>query len=604
MFVFHKKTRIHKPSFHQDDLALELKSIKLETVSRQNLQEGHIDVDTFLLEIPGLVTTRVKAALKKWGKTFLVETQIENLQLSVLWDHLPETFKTNLESLKTGGTLNIDLKAKGSLPVNAQEGDGPKIIIPPKALWAQLLLPDNINNKTPVEIETEIKIQNGFLNDPEKSFSAKKLNTKTRMTFKNGRADLRGNFSAKLEGLTDNPLYPEFDYQYTLDDLNILRINQHQLKLRDNGVQHSLEGYLKGFKPFITGQRPIHPDEILNRLNIQLANTNTIDLSQATEELSGDLKAKGIIESKIKFHQSAGKTLKLHGSLKFDKLSLQLPSGIALENLNGTFPFTKSLQLDPEQMQEQAHDFFPAQKKFFTSLRNFSRYKNIIRVDSLEIKGQLLRDIGLDVVFKDNRLMAEKFIFDVLGGSVGGNLFLIQDRQGPVMKFSMEFAGIDSSNLLALPLQKKADSKIDGNLQITLKINTGLKDQPVSLNQLSVKISITRIGAQTLDRLLLFIDPEESKPAIMDTRAKLKLATPHRIEINLENGNLNVEAWLKSDLLGIFKAPELRRIPISALKRFNTIHEHLQSLKDLEQVSNYLSARGLHFKDEKLILHY
>ena len=65
---------------------------------------------------------------------------------------------------------------------------------------------------------------------------------------------------------------------------------------------------------------------------------------------------------------------------------------------------------------------------------------------------------------------------------------------------------------------------------------------------------------------------------------------------------MNVEAWLKSDLLGIFKAPELKRVPIAALKRFNTIHEHLQALKDLQQISNYLSARGIHFEDQKIIL--
>ena len=117
-------------------------------------------------------------------------------------------------------------------------------------------------------------------------------------------------------------------------------------------------------------------------------------------------------------------------------------------------------------------------------------------------------------------------------------------------------------------------------------------------------LNIFGAGTQTLDRLLLFLDPEESKPAIMDTRAKLKLATPHRVRIVLENGNLNVEAWLKSGLLGTFKAPELKRVPIAALKRFNTIHEHLQALKDLQQISNYLSARGLQFKDEKIILHH
>ena len=603
-----QKTQINKPSFHQDDLELALESVSLETASRQNLKEGEVNIDTFILQSPNLVTARLKATLKEWGKNFEIEGQIEKLQLGSLWDHLPSTIKSDLENLKAGGTLDIDLKTKGRLPEN--KGSEAKPVTPTKPLWARLLVPANAGDKAPVEISAEIKLHNGFLNfsglpeNPEKKIHAEALNTKTRLTFKNGHADLSGNFSGKLEGLGKIDLNPEFEFHYVLDNLNTLRVKQHQLKLMN--VEHSLQGQISGLKPFITGQRPVRANELLNRLDIKLANTNTIDISQVVNAnpLFVGLETQGIIAAKIKFYQSAGKKLNVDGNVEFDQVNLRLPSVITLKNLSGTFPFSKTLLLDPKQMKEKSGGFFPAQKKFFTRLRDFSRYKNIIRADSLEVKGQILKDIGLDVVFKDNRLMAEKFIFDVLGGTVAGNLFLIQDRQGPVLKFSTEFAGIDSSKLLAVPVEKKIDARVDGNLQVELKIKTGSEGQPVSLDQLSVKIAITRIGTQTLDRLLLFLDPEESKPAIMDTRAKLKLATPHRVRIVLENGNLNVEAWLKSDLLGTFKAPELKRVPIAALKRFNTIHEHLQALKDLQQISNYLSARGLQFKDEKIVLHH
>jgi hypothetical protein len=600
-----QKTKIHKPSFQQDDLILDLESVQLETLSRQNLKEGEVEIDRLLLQSPNLVNAQLKATLKDWGKAFEIDGKVESLELGPLWDRMPTAFKSGMQSLKAGGTLGIAFKTKGNLPASINES---KSIAPANPLWVQLLAPSKANAPSRIEVNTEIQLHNGFLEDPDKKIRAEALNTKTMLTFAKGHTELKGNFSGLLKGLAENPLNPEFEFHYVLDNLSNLRIRQHHLKLDELGVQHSLEGHLKGLKPFITGQRPARINEFLNRLDIQLANTNTIDISHAitanSGELFGDINGKGFIESKIKFHQAAGEFMNLDGSLGFDKFSLQLPSGIALNNLNGTFPFTKSLQLGPGQAKEESIDFFPGQKTFFTSLRDFSHYKNIIRADALEAKGQVLKNLGLDVVFKDNRLMAENFIFDVLEGSVGGNLFLIQDRQGPVIKFSTKFAGIDSSKLMARTADKNIDSKVDGNLQVKLKINTGSEDQPVSLSQLSVKIAITRIGAQTLDRLLLFIDPEESKPAIMDTRAKLKLATPHRVEIILENGNLNVEAWLNSDLLGIFKAPELKRVPIAALKHFSTIHEQLQTLKDLEQISNYLSVRGLQFEDEKMILNY
>ena len=585
-----QKTRIDKPSFHQDDIVVGLKSVSLETLSRQNLKKGDVNLDTLLLKIPDMVNARLKATLKEWGKNFEIDGEMEKLQLASLWNLLPDIFKSEQEN--AGGTLDVSLKAKGSLPTNEDT----------RPLLTRLLAPAN------TEASMEVLLSNGFMNGfmGDNKVHAESLSLKTRLLFKDGGGDISGNFSGNLEGLAGIPLSPEFEFRYALSNLNSLEIKQHQLKLINSGAQHSLAGHINGLRPFIEGRRPIQAKELLSKLDIKLASTNTLDITQAanSEELFGRLKAQGTITSKTIFQQSAGKKLHLNGSVGFDKFSLHLPSGIALNNLSGTFPYTKTLNLDPERLKDKTVGFSPAQKKFFTPLRNFSRYKNIIRADSLEVHGQSLNDIGLDVVFKDNRLMTEKFIFDVLGGTVAGNLFLIQNRQGPVIKFSTEFAGIDSSNLLVIATGKNVDSKIDGNLQVELKIQTGTEGQPVSLNQLSVKIAITRIGAQTLDQLLLFLDPEESKPAIMDTRAKLKLATPHRVKILLENGNLNVEAWLKSDLLGIIKAPELKRVPIAGLKRFNTIHEKLQALKGLEQLSSYLSARGLQFEKGKMILHY
>jgi hypothetical protein len=107
-----------------------------------------------------------------------------------------------------------------------------------------------------------------------------------------------------------------------------------------------------------------------------------------------------------------------------------------------------------------------------------------------------------------------------------------------------------------------------------------------------------------LDRLLLFIDPEESKPAIVDTRAKLKFAAPHRVFISLDHGNLDVEVWLKNDMLGIVKAPELKRISVAGLKQFATINEQLQSFQEMLQILKMVADKGIAFENEELVLRY
>ncbi|MZH46605.1 MAG: hypothetical protein F3739_06205 [Nitrospinae bacterium] len=583
-----QKTQINKPSFHQNDMDVELKSVSLETSSRQNLKLGNVNLDNLSLKIPGMFNSRLKATLKEWGKDFEIDGKIESLKLDSVWNTLPENLKSGHENLQTGGTLVANLQAKGSLPENKEA--------------------PALQTLTSLKTKAEVILKNGLVEGlvlGDQKISAGSLNLKTKLISENGNGEFSGKFSGRLEGLTGAPLKPEFGFNYALTNMDHLKIKQHQLKLMGKGVEHSVEGHIDGLKSFINGRNPVQPEELLRKLDIKLGSTNILNSTQATTStpLYGGTKVKGTLISKTEFLQKAGKSLNLKGSMGFDNFSLHLPSGVVLKNLNGTFPYTKTMILDMEQLKDKPVGFSPSQKKFFTPLRNFSRYKNILRADSLEVNGQSINNIGLDVVFKDNQFMTEKFIFDVLGGTVGGNLFLVQNRQGPVIKFSTEFAGIDSSKLLPISTENDIDSKIDGNLQVELKIQAGLEGQPVTLDQLSVSIAITRIGAQTLDRLLLFLDPEESKPAIMDTRAKLKLATPHRVKIVLKNGNLNFEAWLKSDLLGIMKAPELKRVPIARLKRFNTIHKNLQSFKSLEKISNYLSARGLQFEEGKLTLH-
>jgi len=149
------------------------------------------------------------------------------------------------------------------------------------------------------------------------------------------------------------------------------------------------------------------------------------------------------------------------------------------------------------------------------------------------------------------------------------------------------------------------EAEVDGSLQFEFQINKGKAGDKISLDQIKLKIFITRIGEETLDRILLFLDPEESKPAIVDIRSKLKLASPHKVIISLENGNLNLKAWLKAKILGgsIIEAPELKRIPVTSMKPFRDILEQIQVMSQFQLILNYLAAQGMEFdEDGKLVL--
>lgn len=601
-------TKISSPSFGQDNL--DLSNVTIESVTRKNLKDGNFEVDKLHLKTADLVDVSLKGNAKNWGESFGLESKVANLQLASIWENVPSDMKKGLDSISLDGRVDLSLKALGNLPPLAtprtEEDKKPAENFKPFERWAKLFSPLDPNNLPPIEVATQFRLQNGKVDLPEKNINGKELNFDTQLNFKNGIGELSGTTSGKLKGMDffDKVLlYPEFKFRYRLENLNTYILAEHQLTLKNRGIRHTLKGKLVGLKSFITGRIPLEPAKLLQNLDIALKTENNMSIADALpKELFGNVKTKGNLNAQFKLNQSAGQNIKLDGHLGFDKFAVEIPELVELKNLTGKFPFSKTLILDSQVLTSKSADISPAQKRFFTQLRDFSRYKNNIQADSLEVAGQKISKIGMDIVFKDNRLTTDKFIFDVLGGTVGGNFSITQTQNGPTLKFVTEFAKIDASRLLPSEGNQNLDSQIDGNMEVVFHMQT--QDRDDSLDPLLLEIAITRIEAKTLDRLLLFIDPEESKPAIVDTRAKLKIAAPHRVRISLENGNLNLEAWLKSDLLGIIKAPELKRIPIAGLKRFATINEQLQSLKGAMQALNFIAAKGISFENEKLVLKY
>ncbi len=585
-----QKTKIS--SINEDELKLNLKKITIESLSRKNLQKGNLDLDNFHLKATDLASIQLKGNAKNWGDSFGLESTVENLQLASIWKQIPEEIKKGLGLTELGGAVALTSKINGSLPPPKNSEKDSK----PFERWTKIFASLDPDNLPPLEISSQFHLKNGKLSHLDKNVQGFSLDTQ--LNYKNGSTEVSGKTSGKFQGMEffdKLPLHPEFQFQYHLENLNTFVLTKHQLDLKNRGVRHTLQGKVEGLKTFMKG--PFDPARLLQNVNFVLKNENNLKIEEAMKDkLFGDIKATGELSSQFNIHQTAGKNINLEGQIGFNGFSAEIPSVVALKNLTGNFPFSKSLSLSADFVSKDTVS--PAQKGFFKQLRDFSRYKNNIKADSLEIKGQKVASIGMDVVFKNNRLAADKFIFDVLGGTVGGNFSFTQTEKGPTLKFVTEFAKIDSSRLLPSNQKKNIDSKIDGNMEMAFQVETA----DVSLDKLFLKIAITKIGTKTLDRLLLFIDPEESKPAIVDTRAKLKIAAPHRVLISLENGNLNMEAWLKSDLLGIIKAPELKRIPIAGLKQFAAINEHLQSLQDTLKMLNVISAKRMVFENEKLVL--
>ncbi len=573
----------------KDGQKLELESLSFDILSRQDLKNGKVDIELARLQIPSLLTVDIKGKAENWGKTLDVESKISKVQLESLWKLLPVKFKKGVEDLQIAGVLNLNVKAKGTVPENF----------------------DIKNPELPINANIQLDLKNTYIALPSKAIKLENLSTAVQVNFNNGDAEVSGKTSiAKLflsNILGEAALNPQFNFRYRLQNFNKLIVNEHILTVSNQGIKHSFSGLVDGLKPFITGKYAWDPGELVKRLDVKLAISNRVQLNEMTLKklnlMEGEFQTNGSLESKLNLNLLAGKEVVVDGEVVFNHFNLVLPDKIALKDLHGKFPFNKKLVLNRALLGPAKPQFRASRKGFFNHLREFSRYKNILTLKQANAGKHKVSNLGLDLLFENNQLLIERFMFNVLNGGVAGNLFLTHPKEGPELKFSTEFAGLNFGSLVGL--KEDVESEIDGNVQFGFQIGEGTAGQPISLDQINAKIFITRIGAEVLDRVLLFVDPEESKPAIVDMRAKLKLASPHRLIITLENGNLNVEAWLKNKILGdILKAPELKRVPVSGLKQFKMISEQLQALTGLRDALSSMAARDLEFNEDGKVILY
>lgn len=579
------------PGYRDGEWRLEPGPTRFAGTTKQNLKTGDIDIEKAKLSIGSLLDWEASGQANQWGKEFDLKTRTSNLMLARLLPLLPPELAGQLSGLRIDGEARLNLDAKGRRPGGF----------------------DRKRPKIPLNVHALLELENGLVEWPGKNLHIKSANVSTRLDTEGQAATLSGHAGLQVTtpALQDTWLDPHLDFSYTLDDADKLTVTSERLSVDRIGLSHTLSGRIDGLRAFITGEAPAQAQNLLRRLDIALKTQNRLQIAEALKgpvRLGEGVEADGTINSELELRLKAADFIELDGQVAFDRFHARTPGGLRLDRVNGSFPFNKKLLIE-KRLPPQRETFLAARKGFFSQLRNFSSRKDILQADAIEWSGHEASGLKMDLVLKNNQLMAERFIFDILGGALAGNFFLTQTPEGPMLNFFSEFARLDFDRLI--PARAAAgkpgagkDAEIDGSLKLGFQLRTR-KSGVMSLDQITSEVAITRIGAETLDRLLLFIDPEESKPAIVDTRAKLELASPHKILLTLENGNLNVEAWLKNKVLGdIIKAPALRRVPVTGLKQFKALSDQIQSLSGLRDSLGALAARTVEFDaNQKIVLY-
>jgi hypothetical protein len=340
--------RVDKPVYEKDGQKLELESVKLDSLSRQDLKNGKVDIELARLQIPSLITVDVKGKAENWGKTVDVESEISKVQLESLWKLLPVKFKKGVEDLQIAGALSLNVKAKGTVPEKF----------------------DIKNPELPINTNIQLDLKNTHIALPSQAIKLENLSTAVQANFNNGDGELSGKTSIpKLllsKVLGEVALNPQFNFRYRLKNFNKLILNEHILTVSNLGAKHSFSGLVDGLKPFITGKYSWDPGELVKRLDLKLSATNRVQLNEATLKrlhlMEGKFQINGSLESKLNLNLLAGKEVVVDGDVAFNHFNLSLPNKVALKDLHGKFPFNKKLVLNRALLGQPPQGIFAIQK--------------------------------------------------------------------------------------------------------------------------------------------------------------------------------------------------------------------------------------------------
>jgi hypothetical protein len=488
--------------------------------------------------------------------------------------------------IKMNGQTEISLHIKGALPKKDQ-----KIIIPELSdLNMQKNIPFLEQAKLAIalkKVSLERKPQN------ESGFEIGPLSTKKVLSYLYRKKHGTGNLSAHLmvENLDkilkikqNKPLDADIRITASHKDLKKLRISQ-DVFIKNWGLKHTVKADISGLHRVIGVKEQLRIPDLVRYLGGSIKNNFILtDVSKLESFISG-LQLKGALNIGSNIYLIPKKKVNIKLFSNTDGIDVHLDQRLDINefkaalDLNKTFHLAPSHQTPKKQFMktrrylssevmntsnarsnilnsqpERNNRFFGQFQKVYGDKPSLSFRSLHLKTDFLPIE---MNDAAIYFDLIDGMPHLERFQFEIWEGTVITSAMVIKQENKDVVRFQMNFSGIDFNKILKNEGHDfGTDSEINGQLFTMIPMTFQLKEV---LSGLDFRLRFNHIGRLALERLLYSLDPYENNEVIVSQRTLLKTGSPIWIEIVIRDGNLS--------LTGEFIVAGLR-INLPALKRF------------------------------------
>lgn len=566
----------HGIRFHYKEKINLKKNISAHILLLPDLQKKSISVKK--MDINGLPLFRVslKEGMFNIEKKFNIQELIFSLDSKYFWEIFSNFVKKEFPINNINGLIHINTSGEGTIPsiTNIKEF------------------------KFPFKFNSNFNLDKVTIELDHPALKINKLNSQTNIYFDHNVVNLKGQTSIDSISNNQKMVLPEIHYQYDYELKNFknLNIKKSILEIEKGFVSHSLEASIEGFNYMLAPNFSFSLLEVLEKIKFNLASRLVVKGGEGLF-FSSPVQFTGGFNTNIFARLVPKEKFMLNGNIGFNNFVLK-NSNIFIKNITGNIPISKSYILinnNHRIKQLKPSNRILSQSGFFSELRNYSSHKDLISIDSIQAGKQSLKQILIDLYLKDNLFAVEQFSFELGGGSVLGNLFLLPKKTGHILNLKLNFANIDLKQILKGVNKEGKNSTVNGNVKFTINISYGAKVASLSLGQIEMDLNITHIGEKALEQVLIFLDPNESNPSIADLKSKLKYAKPSYFNIRLKNERLSMYVQLKTPLTktGLLNINVLNRVPVQRIKQFKLIKQNLKNISPFLKIiklwtSNYI----------------
>ena len=551
--------------------------VRCDLSAKADMKEGRVKLDRLAAELGDWLKLSVTATLEEWAKRFDTDLTID-VDLAGAVREIPDAIAKRLPPFELSGRERVKVTATGTMPTESD--------------IKQLALPVNVTVRAEtrglhVSLPKE-KLSVRADDDLTLSYSAKQIDVKNRLRV--GELKFRDMFG-------DLPPKIDSDFSLKITDLDEAEVTS-SIRLTDRGAKNETSVAVRGLSLFTRGRYEGKVTQILDGLSASLE-TRTELANDGKRPLLPGLTLKGYVGSRLWARLEAGKSVGVGVRTSIEGLGAWIDPDVEIIGLSGKLPeLTKTYSLKPVERTALVRRSAPrsARDAFYASLRGYADERRNFSIKRVRLQRYEISDVAADLRLDDVAPQVEQFELSLLGGSIVGKLrtelgaeeqsLLVQARFGLNPKKVAPF-------LHDLPDE---ETEINGSFRFSVALRR-IGDRAPGLNDIELTVNVTRIGAKALDRLLVYLDPDESQPAIQDARSKLKLGRPTRVLVEARYGVLTGTIWVQATVGPEIVVP-LPEIPIAQVQALGPIAKNLGVLATVSDAVRKLVAQEL-VVDEK-----